>query len=68
MFKENKDVKAKKYGKVSDKPDSRLAGPYPTAHSNEFVPIPLDQIPTDSPRASEDIFDFIPTPKNNKYK
>lgn len=64
----NKMSKAKKYGKVSDKPDSTLAGPLPTAHSEEFVPKPLDSIEQSAPVGSNDIFDFIPKLKSDKYK
>ena len=60
--------KAKKYGKVSDKPDSYLAGPLPTANSEEFVPKPLDDIQEFTPPASNDIYDFIPKLKKDKYK
>ncbi len=68
MFRENKDVKAKKYGRVSDKPDSTLAGPLPTANSGEFVPKPLDDIQPSPPPASNDVYDFIPKLKADKYK
>lgn len=61
-------IKAKKYGKVSDKPDSSLAGPLPTANSEEFVPKPVDEIQSFSPPASNDIYDFIPKLKSEKYK
>ncbi len=61
-------MKKKEFQKVSDKPDSSLAGPYPTAHSEEFVPIPIDDLPTSVPQASDSLFDFIPTPKKDKYK
>lgn len=61
--------KAKKYGPVSDKPDSRLAGPVPTANSEEFVPRPIDEIKITAPENSNDIYDFIPRLKTkNKYK
>ncbi|MBR3767621.1 MAG: hypothetical protein IKL10_05220 [Clostridia bacterium] len=68
MFKDNKDRKAKKYGKVSDKPDSALAGPLPTANSEEFVPIPMENLQEAVPPASNDVYDFIPKLKTDKYK
>ena len=68
MIGESKEKKALKYGKVSDKPDSRLAGPLPTANSEEFVPKPIDDIQDFTPPASNDIYDFIPKIKPDKYK
>ncbi len=68
MYRENKDEKAKKYGKVSDKPDSYLAGPEPTAHSEEFVPKPINSITAPPQNGSDEIFDFIPEIKSEKYK
>ena len=68
MKNESKEQKAKKFGRVSDKPDSLLAGPLPTANSEEFVPTPLDDIGKFSPPASNDIYDFIPKLKKDKYK
>ena len=68
MKKETKDIKALKYGRVSDKPDTGLAGPLPTANSEEFVPKPLDEIQAFTPPASNDIYDFIPKIKPDKYK
>lgn len=60
--------KYKKYGIVSDKPDSSLAGPFPTANSEEFVPKPIDEIQDVAPTGSNDIYDFIPKLKTKKYK
>lgn len=61
--------KRKKYGKVSDKPDSYLAGPSPTAHSEEFVPLPLNSLSDVPKNGSDEIFDFIPELRTkNKYK
>ncbi len=60
--------KRKKYGKVSDKPDSYLAGPSPTAHSEEFVPKPLNSLPEIPENGTNEIFDFIPEIKAEKYK
>ena len=68
MNNESKDKKAIKYGKVSDKTDSNLAGPLPTANSEEFVPKPIDEIQAFTPPASNDIYDFIPKIKPDKYK
>ena len=59
MFRLNKDEKTKRYGRVSDKPDSTLAGPLPTANSEEFVPKPLDDMQLSPPPASNDVYDFI---------
>ena len=65
----NKKEKAKKYGAVSDKPDSLLAGPLPTANSEEFVPKPIDELQPSPPYGSNDIYEFIPKLKTgNKYK
>ncbi len=61
--------KEKKYGPVSDKPDSLLAGPVPTANSEEFVPRPIDNIKITTPENSNDVYDFIPQLKTKKkYK
>ncbi len=68
MKKENKDIKALKYGRVSDKPDTTLAGPLPTANSSEFVPKPIDAMQASPPPASNDVYDFIPKLKPDKYK
>lgn len=69
MLKNDKSEKAKKYGKVSDKPDSYLAGPLPTAHSEEFVPKPLENLSTSPKNGTNEIFDFIPELKTkNKYR
>ena len=68
MNRKNKDEKALKYGRVSDKPDTGLAGPLPTANSEEFVPKPIDDIQSFTPPASNDIYDFIPKLKKDKYK
>ncbi len=68
MFKNNKEAKSKKYGKVSDKPDSSLAGPLPTANSAEFVPKTIDSLQPSPPPASNDVYDFIPKLKADKYK
>ena len=57
-----------KLKKVSDKPDSRLSGPYPTAHSNEFIPKPSETLPSNLSDNSGEIFDFIPQLKSEKYK
>ena len=68
MKRKNKDEKALRFGKVSDKPDSALAGPLPTANSEEFVPKPIDEFQNFAPPASNDIFDFIPKIHPDKYK
>ena len=68
MKRKNKDEKASKYGRVSDKPNTGLAGPLPTANSEEFVPKPIDEIQAFTPPASNDIYDFIPKIKPDKYK
>ena len=68
MKRKNKDEKAMKYGRVSDKPDTGPAGPLPTANSEEFVPKPIDEIQAFTPPASNDIYDFIPKIKPDKYK
>lgn len=60
--------KNKNFREVSNKTDKKLAASYPTANSHEFVPKPTDSIKSDSPVSSEEIFDFIPQPKNLKYK
>ncbi len=60
--------KRKKYGKVSDKPDSYLAGNLPTANSEEFVPKPLDTLPPHPVMGSNEVYDFIPKIKSDKYK
>lgn len=60
--------KNKFFREVSDKTDNNLAASYPTAYSHEFVPKPSDDIKVNSPVSSEEIFDFIPEPKNLKYK
>lgn len=62
----NGDIMSKKKKTVPDKPDPRLAGPFPTAESSEFVPLPTDSI-SDKNQGSEDIYDFIPNPKQKKY-
>ena len=64
----NEKSKAKKFGSVSDKTDSYLAEPLPTANSEEFVPKPLEDIQEFTPPASNDIYDFIPKLKTDKYK
>lgn len=60
--------KKKNYRDVRNKTDKNLAASYPTANSHEFVPKPTDDIKVNSPVSSEEIFDFIPQPKNLKYK
>lgn len=60
--------KIKKFGKVSDKPDNRLAGNLPTANSEEFVPKPMDSLPLTPTMGTNDVFDFIPKIKSDKYK
>ena len=58
-----------KKNKVSDKPDSYLAAPYPTANSEEFVPKPIEELQNFVSSSSGDIYDFIPKLKStDKYK
>ena len=59
--------KRNKHDKVSDKTDSRLAGNLPTANSEEFVPKTLDTLPDAPSMSSNDVYDFIPKIKANKY-
>ncbi len=61
-------LKKKKLTPVSDKPDTKSAGPVPTAHSEEFVPKPLNSLPKTPTEDSSDVFDFIPQLKSEKYK
>lgn len=61
-------LKKKKNNQVSDKPDSNLAGPVPTANSEEFVPRMLENMPAIPTDDSSDVFDFIPQLKSEKYK
>lgn len=57
-----------KKNRVSKKTDPYLAGDFPTADSNEFVPKPLDSIDHASVEDTAEIFDFIPHLKSEKYK
>lgn len=61
-------INKRKFREVSNKTDKDLAASYPTANSHEFVPKPTDDIKVNSPVSSDEIFDFIPQPKNLKYK
>lgn len=60
--------KTKKSEKVTNKPDSRLAGNKPTAQSPEFVPKPISSIKYAPTNSTEDYFDIIPQLKTEKYK
>lgn len=60
--------KKSKKNSVSQKTDSYLAGDFPTANSNEFVPKPLDDVKHSSECDTAEIFDFIPHIKDEKYK
>ncbi len=53
---------------ISDTPDKKLTASHPTAISDEFVPLPLDNIKDALHAETDSIFDFIPNPKNIKYK
>ena len=44
-----------------------LASPAPTSQSNEYVPLPLNDITNSLTADSSDIFDFIPEIKGKKY-
>lgn len=62
----NGDIMSKKKKNISEKTDPRLAPPFPTGESSEFVPLPADSTAAPSPD-SADNFDFIPAPKQKKY-
>ncbi len=65
----NLNKKSKKnFSSVSNEPDANLAGPYPTANSEEFVPKPLENIKDAPVSNSDELYDFIPKLKPDKYK
>ncbi len=47
--------------------DARLAPDYPTASSAEFVPVPESELKEYAPENSNDVFDFIPEIKGEKF-